>query len=172
MKLVAGLGNPGQKYKNNRHNSGFIVLDELVKSLNSDWSYNKKILSDILQAKENGFILLKPQTFMNNSGEAISKALEFYNLQTSDLVVVHDDVDLEPLQFRLSTNSSSAGHHGVEDIIDKLGTHDFKRLRIGIGRPVENTGNVEKYVLEDFSAVDLERLKRSGIEHLLSSLKV
>lgn len=179
MKLLVGLGNPGDKYRNNRHNIGFIVLDAFAQSKGLSWSVNKKILSEVAVLKDDGLILVKPQTFMNESGDAVAKALAYLSIQPSDLIVVHDDVDLEPLQFKISRNSSSAGHHGVQDIIDKLGTQDFTRLRVGIGRPVVTVDgatrtvfDVEKYVLQDFTDPQLEVVKKQGCEYLLSSLKV
>ncbi len=172
LKLIVGLGNPGPKYKNNRHNAGFIALDAFAESRGFSWSTSKKTLSEVVVSKDDGFILLKPQTFMNDSGTAVVMALRFFDVQPEDMLVIHDDVDLEPLQFRVSVNSSSAGHHGVQDIIEKLGTPNFTRIRVGVGRPVQNSRSVEGYVLEDFSAEEIEVVKKLGIEQLLSSLKV
>jgi len=178
LTLVLGLGNPGEKYKNNRHNAGFIVLDAFVAQKGLTWSKNKKIHSEVCVAKEDDLILIKPQTFMNESGRAVCEALAYYSTDTPELLVVHDDVDLEPLQFRVSRNSSSAGHHGVQDIVDKIGTQDFTRSRVGIGRPKavvdgqeRPSYSVEKYVLEDFSPQELEVVRKKGVEYLLSSLK-
>ena len=116
---------------------------------------------------------------MNDSGKAVANAIKFFGIPTNNLLVVHDDVDMGPLQIKTSNNSSSAGHHGVQDIIDKLGTQEFSRLRVGIGRPTFQNGNVlqqsqdiEKYVLEDFSQTELENVKKLGVEHLLSSLDI
>lgn len=154
MKLIAGLGNPGSDYSNSRHNAGFIVLGAFAEVRGVVWSANKKIMSEVGMVKEDSLVLVKPQTFMNDSGGAVVRALAYFSIQPSDLIVVHDDVDLEPLQFRTSTNSSSAGHHGVQDIIDKIGTKDFTRVRVGVGRPkvlvdgtARDTYDVEKYVL-------------------------
>lgn len=188
MTLVVGLGNPGEKYKNNLHNAGFIIIDELSQRWNLPWEYNKKFDAEIAHFRVDdrlradggsGYILLKPQTFMNDSGEAVSKALNYFSIQSADLLVIHDDVDLEALQFKVSRNSSSAGHHGVQNVIDKIGTQDFARLRVGVGRPAIKVGNttlvaydVEKYVLQDFPSDQLEVVKKQGIEHLLSSLNL
>jgi len=177
MMLVVGLGNPGERYRNNRHNTGFIIINELALKWGLTWEFNKKFNAEIATAQST--ILLKPQTYMNDSGEAVSKALNYFGVQPADLLVIHDDVDLEALQFKTSCNSSSAGHHGVQNIIDKIGTQDFTRLRVGIGRPkVEVDGttritfDVEKYVLQDFPSDQLELVKKQGIEHLLSSLNL
>lgn len=178
MKLVVGLGNPKDEHKNNRHNAGFIVLDAFAAQKGLLWSSNKKLLSQECRETNEDLILLKPQTFMNNSGEAVKRALSYYGIDSENLVVVHDDVDLEPLQFRVSYNASSGGHHGVQDIIDKLGTQKFKRIRVGIGRPKtliqgqqKPLYKVEDYVLQDFSPQDLDYIRKVGIEYLLSSLK-
>jgi len=182
MMLVVGLGNPGTKYKNNRHNAGFIVVDELAQRWGVHWEYNKKLHADISRFTTpdgKDYLLLKPQTFMNDSGEAVSKALAFFGALSTNLLVIHDDVDLGPLQFKIASNSSSAGHHGVQSIIDKVGTQNFTRLRVGVGRPMIEVGStergvfdVEKYVLQDFSSEQLENIKKQGIEHLLSSLSL
>lgn len=172
MNMVVGLGNPGEKYKNNRHNAGFIILDAFAESKGLSWTKNKKILSEVIVSKDDGFILVKPQTFMNDSGNAVSWAIRYFSIPSSDMIVIHDEVDLEALAMRVSVDSSSAGHHGVQDIIDKIGTQDFTRIRVGVGRPSENSRSVEKYVLEDFSSDELETVKKLGVEHLLSSLKV
>lgn len=178
MRILVGLGNPGEKYKNNRHNAGFIILDAYASQKGLTWSVNKKISSEVSFDKENDLVLVKPQTFMNDSGKAVAGALSYYSISPSRLIVVHDDVDLEALKFKTSCNSSSAGHHGVQDIIDKIGTQDFKRIRVGVGRPEmllngrkEPSHSVERYVLEDFSPQDLETLRKTGVEYLLSSPK-
>jgi len=193
MRLVVGLGNPGEEYKNNRHNAGFIIIDELARKWDLTWNYNKRFNAEVATAlrgaggeirgprregrgnlHDESMILIKPQTFMNNSGEAVSKALQYFGIDPSGLTVVHDDVDLEALQFKVSRNSSSAGHHGVQNIIDKIGTQDFTRLRVGVGRPPRRVSQqleeVEKYVLQDFPSDQLEVVKKQGVEHLLSSL--
>lgn len=178
MRLVVGLGNPGEKYKNNRHNAGFLIVDAFVAQKGLNWSTNKKLHSEVCVDKEDDLILLKPQTFMNDSGRAVCVALAYCSTNTSDLLVIHDDVDLEPLQFRISHNSSSAGHHGVQDIVNKIGTQDFTRIRVGVGRPKavvdgqeRPSYSVEKYVLEDFGSEELEIVRKKGVEYLLSSLK-
>ncbi len=178
MRMVVGLGNPGKKYRSNRHNAGFTVLDAFVAQKGLSWSTSKKLHSEVCADREGDLVLIKPQTFMNNSGRAVREALSYYSADPSSLLVVHDDVDLEPLQIKVSRNSSSAGHHGVQDIIDKIGTQDFIRLRVGVGRPKEiidgqerPSYSVEKYVLEDFSPQELEIVRKKGVEYLLSSLK-
>jgi PTH1 family peptidyl-tRNA hydrolase len=137
--LIVGLGNPGKKYEKTRHNVGFRVIDELEKQIfNSD------------------IILLKPDNFMNNSGRAVKKALKYSSLNTQDLIVVHDDIDLSLGDIRVSKNSSSAGHKGVQSIIDTLGTKDFTRIRIGI-RPQHEIDTTE-FVLKNFTKVEEKQL--------------
>ncbi|OGZ24239.1 MAG: hypothetical protein A2896_00105 [Candidatus Nealsonbacteria bacterium RIFCSPLOWO2_01_FULL_43_32] len=143
MLLIVGLGNPGKKYEKTRHNVGSRVVGEL-KSLN---------LKDI--------ILVQPTTFMNESGRAVKKITKNYKLKTENLIVVHDDIDLPLGEFKIQKNRGSAGHKGVQSIIDSLGTKDFTRIRIGIKpeqyyRPFRST---EKFVLEKFTKDEEEILK-------------
>lgn len=176
MNLIVGLGNPGNQYKNNRHNTGFIILDAFAAAQGASWQGSKKTLAETAVLQEIGVTLAKPQTYMNKSGEAVKKLLDYLGISIENVLVIHDDVDLEPMQFKSATDSSSAGHKGVQDIIDKLGTQRFNRLRVGVGRPGFVAGmlgkTIEKYVLEDFPNDQLENVKKLGIEHLLSSLSV
>jgi PTH1 family peptidyl-tRNA hydrolase len=148
MKIVVGLGNPGKKYTNTKHNAGFIAVDKLAQKHNLEWEENKKFDALIAkgQIREQDVLLAKPQTFMNNSGTTVSKLVNFYNVPFSDLTIIHDDVDLEPGKVKYRLGASSAGHHGVEDIIEKLGSKEFWRLRIGVGRP--ETG--DRFDVKDF----------------------
>lgn len=160
--LIVGLGNPGKKYEKTRHNAGFILIDQIAHVLGVSFSLNSKLESLVsINKNEDGdlTILVKPQTFMNDSGRAVSKAMAFYKSEPAQLIVVHDDVDLKPLETRKSFDASSGGHHGVEDIIEKLGSKAFHRFRIGVGRPSQNSLNVERYVLEDFSDEELTKLR-------------
>jgi peptidyl-tRNA hydrolase, PTH1 family len=164
--LVAGLGNPGKKYEKTRHNAGFMFVDYFWESHHeefglSDWEFNKKFNTDTSTGKIGAkkIILLKPQTFMNLSGEAVKKALDFYKLLPSDLIVVHDEIDLPLETFRISVDSSSAGHQGAQNIIDELGTKDFTRLRIGIENREDKKIETEKYVLGKFKKDELEKIK-------------
>lgn len=140
MKLIVGLGNPGKKYNKTRHNIGFRVIEEL-KSF------------DLAQDK---IILLKPDTFMNDSGKAVKKILKYSKLNTRDLIVIHDDIDLPFGTIRVNKDSSSAGHKGVQSIIDELGTKDFTRIRFGI-RP-ERKVDTTKFVLKEFTKEEEKQL--------------
>lgn len=149
MNLIIGLGNWGAKYKKNRHNVGFMVLDELTQG--TKFNAGTKFKAEVLKTKREGeeVILCKPQTFMNASGEAVGKVSRFYQIKTDQILVVHDDLDLPLGEVRVSQGSGAAGHKGVESIIKTLKTKEFTRVRLGIGRPEPNK-EVEDFVLSDF----------------------
>jgi PTH1 family peptidyl-tRNA hydrolase len=144
MFLIIGLGNPGTKYENTRHNLGFMALD-LLAGPAALWE--NKYDSQFLKLQD--IILAKPQTFMNNSGAAVAQILKFY--PDAQLVVVHDELDLELGAIRVQKNSSAAGHNGVQSIMDEVGTQDFIRIRLGMNNP-ELRGQVpgDDYVLQPF----------------------
>ncbi|HEY56234.1 MAG TPA: aminoacyl-tRNA hydrolase [Dehalococcoidia bacterium] len=156
MKLIVGLGNPGQSYAHNRHNIGFRCLNHFARrqGIRFDSRWEKARLG---QVAEGGVVLAKPQTFMNLSGLSVSRLVKKYDVALSDLLVVHDDLDLPLARIRLRSGGSSGGHKGVSSIISSLGTQDFPRLRVGIGRPaasenpVETDEGVSSYVLGDFT---------------------
>ncbi len=131
MKLVIGLGNPGEKYTDTRHNIGFYFADKLREVLGlPEFEMNAKFNAVISKSKH--IIIAKPQTFMNLSGDSVRALLDFFKLTTDDLVVIHDDLDIPAGEYRIAADSRSAGHNGVQDIIEKLGTQKFKRVRVGI----------------------------------------
>lgn len=156
MKLIVGLGNPGKKYINTRHNVGYILVDMLATKNNLTWHTEDKFFGDI--AKNDKQILLKPTTFMNDSGKSVSKVLAYFNVNLRDLYIIHDDADLEFGRIKKCFGCSSAGHHGVEDIFLKLGSKDFNRIRIGIGRPVNDKFNIHNFVLNKLSNVEMNIL--------------
>ncbi|MDD5259522.1 MAG: aminoacyl-tRNA hydrolase [bacterium] len=134
MWIIAGLGNPGKEYQKTRHNAGFLVLDQLASQL--DIKLNEHKFESILGRGERArhkVLLLKPQTYMNKSGEAIVPAMNYYKVTAEHLLVVVDDFNLELGVLRFRAKGSAGGHHGLESIVQQLGTADFKRLRIGIG---------------------------------------
>ncbi|HLB52030.1 aminoacyl-tRNA hydrolase [candidate division WWE3 bacterium RIFCSPHIGHO2_12_FULL_38_15] len=159
MKLIVGLGNPGKEYKNNRHNAGFILIDLLAEKLGLSWKFERKFNAEI--CKNEKFVLVKPQTFMNDSGLSVSKAIKFFKIDLDNLVVVHDDVDLPFGEFKYKKGSGTAGHHGVADIAEKVGSLDFWRFRIGVGRPGNNKFDVYGYVLGDFSDEEFSILENN-----------
>lgn len=165
MKLIVGLGNPGEKYLQTRHNAGFILLNELRKAWQfPEFQMQKKFNAFVSEGNIEGqkVILAKPQTFMNNSGESVRKILAFYKLTPAQLIVIHDDLDIESGILRVSFDSSAGGHNGISDIIEKLGTQKFKRLRIGIEgseKRKERQMPGDKFVLQNFSPLELEAVQ-------------
>lgn len=158
MKLVVGLGNPGEQYRFNRHNAGFLVLDQLA------LQYDIPIAQTLFDAyigkgkiAGSATLLAKPQTFMNLSGIAVRRLTDYYRIEYTDVIVVHDDLDLPSLTIRLKAGGGHGGHKGLISIIDHLGAPDFLRVRLGIGRP-ENKSMVEGYVLSPFSGEEADRL--------------
>ncbi|MBN1778781.1 MAG: aminoacyl-tRNA hydrolase [Candidatus Buchananbacteria bacterium] len=157
MKLIVGLGNPGLKYKNTWHNLGWLALDAFFDSVEENFSkpkINKKFQAEITegQINEEKIILVKPQTFMNNSGLAVQELVNFYKIEPADLWIIHDDIDLPLGKIRISVDASSGGHNGIKSIIQHLGRQDFVRFRIGIMQ-TENKLPTEKYVLEKINRV-------------------
>ncbi|HID65408.1 MAG TPA: aminoacyl-tRNA hydrolase, partial [Aquificaceae bacterium] len=151
IRLLVGLGNPGKEYEKTRHNVGFMVIDELVKSLRAK-KPSEEALSLVYKIRIGGkeVFLAKPLTYMNNSGAAVYNLLEEYGLSPEQMIVIYDDLDLPLGTIRLRLKGSSGGHKGVESIIKYIGTQNFPRLRIGIGRPKKKE-DVVKYVLSPFS---------------------
>lgn len=137
MWLIIGLGNPGKTYQNTKHNLGFLIVDKLQKELGSAWKKNTKLQSELTSGKIAGgkIILAKPQTYMNLSGQAVQKIAHFYKIKPENILVIHDDFDLELGRFKISIGASAAGHNGVASIIKELKTKDFIRIRIGISAP-------------------------------------
>lgn len=169
MKLIIGLGNPGPKYENTRHNAGFKVLDALVLDLCLEFKPNKKMRSEI--AKDDNLILAKPQTFMNGSGEAVSAIKNFLKIPDENILIVQDEIDLPFGQIRLSKNSASAGHKGIASIIEKIG-NNFSRLRVGIeNRKQARVPETDAYVLQDFSPDEEEELKKNIIPKAMQEIK-
>jgi PTH1 family peptidyl-tRNA hydrolase len=155
MKLIVGLGNPGRSYARNRHNIGFICLNHFARSEGIKFD-KKKGLARIGKGKvvDNEVVLARPQTFMNNSGKSLSRLIKKFKIDIKDLLVIHDDLDLPPAKIRISHGSGSGGHKGINSIIQELGTQDFIRIRIGIGRPNKpeiSEDDIIAYVLSDFT---------------------
>ncbi|WP_046173310.1 aminoacyl-tRNA hydrolase [Domibacillus indicus] len=151
MKLIVGLGNPGAKYAGTRHNIGFDVIDEVAKQLDAELTEAKhKGIYGIARKGTEKVILLKPLTYMNLSGESIGEVMRYYNIEAEDVVVVYDDLDLPQGKIRLRQKGSAGGHNGIKSAIAHLGTDQFKRVRVGIGRPDGPVKTVD-YVLGKFS---------------------
>jgi PTH1 family peptidyl-tRNA hydrolase len=154
MYLIVGLGNPGREYKLNRHNIGYRVIDHLSREWGIPLSHvrSKSIIGyDIFL--ENKIVLAKPQTFMNQSGEAVCALFRFYKTELDKILIIFDDLDLPLGTLRFRPEGGSGGHKGMTSIIDKLGSKSFPRMRLGIGRP-RGSMDVADFVLQDFSADD------------------
>lgn len=157
LYLIVGLGNPGAEYARTRHNAGFLAVERLAQRWRADWIYERKFNARVARLERNGrrAILCEPQTFMNSSGEAVGPLVAFYRIPRplTGLLVVVDDADLPLGEIRLRPRGSSGGHHGLESVEQHLGTNDFARLRIGIGR---NAGprEITDYVLGRFNSTE------------------
>lgn len=154
MLLIAGLGNPGKKYEATRHNFGFMLLDELARSMNFSFSESKKFQGEFAEIKHSThekIFFLKPLTFMNLSGESVLPVMQFYKIAPQNVLIAHDELDLPLGTIRLARKGSPGGHNGLKSIIQKLSTQEFCRLRMGIGRPKFAGHEVADFVLEKFS---------------------
>lgn len=178
MKIIAGLGNPGLKYKTTRHNVGFLAIDKIASHSevspvgeNLHFIQNHTFNAQVASTQVNGekIFLIKPQTFMNDSGQAISKIMQYFKVDISDLIVLLDEVDIPLGQIRIRLEGSSAGHKGLQNIIDILGTDQFVRVRIGIAEEIKNLQEIDQkndlidtkdYVLESFSKRELPILEQ------------
>lgn len=165
MFIVVGLGNPGEKYKKIRHNLGFWVIDEFLKKNNfPDFKLSKKsnaLISEAVLSRKK-IILAKPQIFMNNSGKAIKAIFNKFSItqfSNKNLIVIHDDIDLPLGKIRIVKNRGSAGHKGVQSIINELGTKNFVRFRLGIRRKESKINEIDKFVLQKFTKQEKEILK-------------
>ncbi len=175
MKLVIGLGNPGSKYKNNRHNLGFMIIDAYVSKLGLEWAYSRDWIC--FWAKNESALFIKPSTFMNKSGAAAKAVADFYKVDLKNILVISDEVDLPFSKIRLAFDGLSAGHKGVDSVIQYIGGFEFARLRVGVGSPRRASGeaghpsriatddksatqppDVSQYVLEDFSKGERQKL--------------
>jgi len=165
MKIIIGLGNPGKEYKNTRHNAGFLCVDFLQQAFGFEpFTSDKKMSAEISSGTRNGekVLLVKPMTFMNNSGTAVQALLQFYKLTPADIIIIHDDIDIASGTYKTTLSSRPAGHNGVADIMEKIGTQDFFRIRLGIGRPTEILGICippHDYVLQKFGEEELTKLQ-------------
>jgi PTH1 family peptidyl-tRNA hydrolase len=156
MKIIVGLGNPGEEYENTRHNLGFKVMDTLSEIVKID--VNKKRLDGLVGTGTYNcekIVLVKPQTYMNLSGVAVRKFVDFYNLKLDDLLVIYDDVDFEVGKFKIKRGGSSGGHNGINNVIENLKTNEINRIRIGISK---NEIPLIDYVLGKFSKEEDEKI--------------
>ncbi len=185
MNLIVGLGNPGEKFTNTRHNIGFMIVDDFVKELTSltkDNLWQKVERPKLTFIKTKDLLILKPLTYMNLSGLSLSYIANFYKIKIKDIWVVYDDIDLPLGKLRIRRGGGSAGHHGIESIIKELGNDDFVRFRVGVGRrrlgkePERNIHRreVERYVLSPFTthqAGDLRKIIKKTTKAIETCLK-
>ena len=150
MKIVAGLGNPGAQYENTPHSVGFETVDRIVAAAGAEWEAKRAFRCLMARCTLGGqqVILVKPQTFMNLSGESVAPVVKYHNATAADLLVVHDDIDLPLGRMRIRKGGSCGGHNGVRNVIERLGTQDFVRLKLGVGK---DRSDVVGFVLGKFS---------------------
>lgn len=154
MKLIVGLGNPGDKYYQTRHNVGFMVVDRLSEKINApEWTKSKKFESEFTNDEE--YLLAKPQTFMNESGRAVRKLSSHYKIKIDDIWVIHDDLDIKLGEYKIQKAKGPRQHNGVESVEDELRKEDFWRVRVGVDNRVEEKIPGEKYVLQRFEDEEL-----------------
>jgi peptidyl-tRNA hydrolase, PTH1 family len=171
MRLIVGLGNPGERYKNTRHNVGFIVLDKLVQELGFEgWELSKKNQSLIIN-NQPLYIYAKPQTFMNESGRAVSKLSTYYKLQPTDLHVIHDDLDIKLGEYKIQYGKGPKVHGGLNSIEEKLGTKEFWRVRIGIENRFQKALN-PKIVIRNESFNSNDKNSKLNTEHKIPDTKL
>lgn len=170
MKMIAGLGNPGSEYARTKHNVGFMFLDALAEKLGADnWKTKYDALVAEARIGTEKVLLVKPLTYMNESGRAVGPLMSWYKLAPEDLIVVHDDMDIPAGTIRIRRKGSAGGHNGMKSILYHVGDENFPRLRIGIGRPLPGW-TVVKHVLAPFSEEDAPKI-REAIAYLLPALE-
>jgi len=169
-KLIVGLGNPGRQYAHNRHNVGFQCLDRLAQARGLSFAQRRAKASLVLgKIADVGVVLAKPLTYMNLSGQAVGQLVSFYKLSLEDILVIYDDLDLPLGTIRLRPEGGSGGHKGMRSIIEALGSQAFPRLRVGIGRPLDN--DAVSYVLSDFTA-DEQITLESAYEKVVAAVEL
>lgn len=161
MKMIVGLGNPGKQYENTRHNIGFMALDRLADSYGVSWSQETKFQAKVASAMVDGekILLVKPMTYMNESGQAVEKMSQYYKIDPDNMLIIYDDLDLPTGKLRLRQSGSAGGHNGIKSIISHLGTSKFKRIRTGIDRPDKQS--VVDYVLGELRRDEQDKLSSS-----------
>jgi len=161
--VIAGLGNPGMEYDGSRHNAGFFTIDMLAEQLGTSISrlrFKGKTAEVTIEGKR--CLLLKPTTYMNNSGESIVQALEFYKVDAQKLIVIYDDISLDPGKLRIRRKGSHGGHNGMRSIVELTGREDFPRIKMGVGKKPHPDYDLAKWVLGKFSKEDAALLKQAA----------
>lgn len=159
MWLFVGLGNPGGEYAKNRHNIGFMAIDAIADSFPIFGAFRSKFQGQVSEGRlgNSKVILLKPETYMNNSGQSVTACAKFYKIEAENIIVFHDELDIAPADVRIKQGGGNAGHNGLKSMQAHMGTADFWRVRLGIGRP-NHAGAVSNYVLDNFSKAEQEWL--------------
>lgn len=171
MKLVCGLGNPGERYARTRHNAGFLVVEAFAGPRGATWTDRWQSRTSRVAVGDTDVLVIEPQTFMNLSGHAVEAAARHFGIEPSDVLVVHDDVDLPLGRLMLKAGGGDGGHKGVRSTIEQLGTGDFARLRVGIGRPGNDWSlDVHDHVLGAFAA-DEESALRAVLEKAVEGIE-
>jgi len=170
MKLIIGLGNPGKNYQNTRHNVGFMTINQLAKKLDLNFKYSKKFQADIAQTKIKGdkVILIKPQNFINLSGQIVKNLISYYNIKVKDLLVISDDINLPLGEIRIRHRGKSGGHNGLQSIINYIKSENFSRIKIGVanltGQPEIalrlNEISKKEFVLSNFNKAELKIINK------------
>jgi len=160
--LIVGLGNPGREYRETRHNAGFLLADRLADRWGAVWRLETKFFAEVGEGSHGGkrWMLCKPQTFMNVSGDAVARLANFYKFTPDKVLVLVDDADLGFGTIRLRPEGSSGGHHGLQSVEQRLGSRSFPRLKIGIARPSQSVRDIAGYVLGRFAADELPTLEK------------
>jgi len=159
MYLIIGLGNPEEEYSKTRHNMGFNTINKLAQKYNIEVNKSKfQGLYEITMIEGQKVILIKPQTYMNLSGNCVQEFVKFYKIENQNILVIYDDMDIEPGQIKIRKQGGPAGHNGMKSIIQKLGTEEFSRIRIGIGRPKHN-GDEINYVIGAIPTEEIPKLE-------------
>lgn len=168
MKLIIGLGNPGKNYENTRHNSGFMAIDAFASKFNAEFKLEPKFKGMLASVVINGHkaLLLKPQTYMNLSGESIRPVMQFYKIDASDILVISDDLDSHTGRVRIRSCGSPGGHNGHKSIVQNIGTEDYKRIKIGIGRSEQI--DVIDWVLMKFNEDDMALMNNAISKSVLA----
>lgn len=172
MKLLVGLGNPGPKYEMTRHNAGFLVLDIIAAESQSNWTLDQKLQGEICKASVLGepCIFLKPMTFMNLSGRSVGNVMRFFKIKPSDVIVLHDDIDVPAGKVRARSGGSHGGHNGIRSIIAETGASDFHRVKLGLGRPPEAWDTAD-WVLQALTDDEKRILKTDMVKEVYIRLK-
>jgi len=167
LRLIVGLGNPGADYVDTRHNAGFWLIDEIAAQQGLSFRFEKRFNADECKFKAHGHdvFLLKPQTFMNRSGQAVAALARYYKIAPGEILVIHDELDLSPGTNRIKQAGGHGGHNGLRDIVNHLGSREFFRIRVGIGHPGDSK-QVINYVLHKPSVADLTAIENASRDTL------